>query len=131
MRWKRELRRVRNIRVGIRERSEFKLVERKKIAHGVKPWGNCEIHEAPARGERPRRRHLPPPTGLCGTRPIPMARAMGYFLSPCGLEKRPCVLATYGLPHSSFGIRNPATFMSHTQLRIACGHSRNFWRRMR
>ena len=28
-----------------------------------------------------------------------MAHAMGYSLSPYGLEKRPCVLATLGLPH--------------------------------
>src|ERR1017187_5445595 len=96
MRWKRELRRVRNIRVGIRERSEFKLVERKKIAHGVSR-GETARSTKPRHGAKDRAAAIfRPLRGLCGTRPIPMARAMGYFLSPCGLENRSCVLATHG-----------------------------------
>jgi len=84
--------------VGIRERSEFKLVERKKIAHGVSR-GETARSTKPRHGAKDRSVAIfRPLRGLCGTRPIPMARAMGYFLSPCGLEKRPCVLATHGLP---------------------------------
>src|ERR1019366_4202065 len=60
--------------------------------------GNRETHEAPARGERLWRRYLPPPAGALGHTPHPPGHAIGSILSPCGLEKRPCVLATHELP---------------------------------
>src|ERR1017187_7837269 len=130
MRWKRELRRVRNIRVGIRERSEFKLVERKKIARGVS-CGETARSTKPRHGAKDRAAAIfRPPTGLCGTRPIPMARAMGYFLSPCGLEKRPCVLATYGLPRipSESAIRPGCSTLERFVVRLRSRVETRVWR---
>src|ERR1017187_5676669 len=64
-------------------RKPWETARRTKPRHGAKDCGGAIF--------RPLR-------GLWGTHPIPMAHAMGYFLSPCGLEKRPCVLATHELP---------------------------------
>src|ERR1019366_2056400 len=78
MRWKRGLRRVRNIRVGIRERSEFKLVERKKIAHGVS-LGKLRDPRSPGTG----RKTAPPPSsapyGALWHTPYPHGSRHGLF----------------------------------------------------
>src|ERR1035437_9099796 len=64
-----------------------------------KPWETAR-HTKPRHGAKDCGGAIfRPLRGLWGTRPIPMAHAMGYSLSPYGLEKRPCVLATLGLPH--------------------------------
>ena len=66
-----------------------KLVRAKENSPRREPWGSREIHEAPARGERSRGRHLPPPTGgSCAHPSFPRLTPVGYFLSPFGLEMR-------------------------------------------
>src|ERR1035437_5828106 len=72
------------MRVGIRERSEFKLVERKKIAHGVSR-GETARSTKPRHGAKDRSVAIfRPLRGLCGTRPIPMARPWAIFFRPAG-----------------------------------------------
>ena len=44
------------------------------------PWDHRQVDRAPARGERSRRRRLPPPAGAFHARHSPMADAMGYAL---------------------------------------------------
>jgi len=76
--------------------------------------GSRQIHQAPARGERSRRRHLPPPPGAFPDTPL------FEWLTPWATLRRPpgwCSVRAYHyaqIPAFSFGIRSLATFKSRT-----------------
>src|ERR1017187_4756361 len=82
MRWKRELRRVRNIGAGIRESPEFKLVEQKKIAHGVRR-GETARSTKPRHGAKDRAAAIFRP--LRGS----VAHALSPWLAPWAIFFRP------------------------------------------
>src|ERR1039458_4965934 len=46
------------------------------------PWENCDVHQAPARGESRGSALFRPLRGLFRSRLVPTACAVGYWLSP-------------------------------------------------
>ena len=72
------------------------------------PWDHRQVDRAPARGERPRCRRLPPPAGAFHARPSPMAHAMGLeFLHSLQPEGRKIIAHGASRGNSVLGNRAP------------------------
>src|ERR1039457_3103778 len=81
--------------LGFRKCCESKLVRATENSPWREPWGDRQVHEAPARGERSRRRRLPPHPGLSARAFFPWLAPWAILCRPVGLEQRPWVLATH------------------------------------
>src|ERR1017187_3860540 len=99
--------------LGFRKCCESKLVRATENSPWREPWGDRQVHEAPARGERSRRRRLPPHPGLSARAFFPWLAPWALPCRPVGLEQRPWVLATHRFTRVPSKPQSPHSLVAH------------------